>query len=131
MSRICGIAEWLVDEVHCLKVERSVEAFAQVFKDILQGRIDLAPLAGDTTAALWRDFHLDRWIGRVEEALQHAARQSRRGAGTAAEAYRLALLAEKLTLTLIQEPAAPEITFGLVDQTIRAGSVSDGGQIRR
>ncbi len=55
-----------------------------------------------------RDFHIDAQIPRIERALALAAGQARAGAGSAAEAYRMALLAEKLTRVLIQEavPAA-------------------------
>jgi glycosyltransferase involved in cell wall biosynthesis len=104
MSRVCGNAEWFVHGVHCLKAERGVESFRQVFRDILTGRIDLQPIARRASAVIWRDFHLDRLLPRIERVLERAAGQPRTGAGTAAEAYRLALLAEKLAQVIVQEP---------------------------
>jgi glycosyltransferase involved in cell wall biosynthesis len=108
LAQNCGIAEWLVHGVHCIKAERSPEAFAQVFQDALDGRIDLAVLGRRVRAVVRRDFHLDALLPRIEAALARAAREPRGRAGTAAEAYRLALLAEKLTGVLMQEaPGSP------------------------
>jgi glycosyltransferase involved in cell wall biosynthesis len=104
LSRICGNAEWFVHGVHCLKAERTPEAFAGVFADILEGKIDLGTLGRRSAAVVWRDFHLDALLPRIERTLATAARQPRTGAGTAREAYHLALLAEKLTRVLVQEP---------------------------
>jgi glycogen(starch) synthase len=105
MTQSCGIGEWFVHHVDCLKVARSAEAFAAAFQDILDGRIKLAPLARRASSVIWRDFHLDALLPRVEQALETAAEQSRSGAGTRDDAYRLALLAERLTEVLVQEPA--------------------------
>jgi glycosyltransferase involved in cell wall biosynthesis len=103
ITRRCGVAEWLVHGVHCLKAARTAEAFADVFAAILDGTIELAPIARRGAAAVWRDFHIDAVVPRIEAKLAAAARQSRAGAGTAAEAYRLARLAEQLTRGLIQQ----------------------------
>jgi glycosyltransferase involved in cell wall biosynthesis len=105
VSQVCGYSEWFVHEVHCLKAERTAEAFARIFCAILEGKVDLAPLGRRARNVLRRDFHLDAIASRVERALQQAAEQSRAGAGTAAEAYHLAVLAEKLSQVLIQQPA--------------------------
>jgi glycosyltransferase involved in cell wall biosynthesis len=105
LSQLCGNSEWFVHGVHCLKVDRTAEAFAGALADVLAGRVDLGPLGRRASAVLWRDFHLDALLPRVEGALAAAAGQSRQGAGTAAEAYRLARLAEKLTRVLLQESA--------------------------
>jgi glycosyltransferase involved in cell wall biosynthesis len=105
MTQSCGIGEWFVHDVDCLKVARSAEAFAAAFADILDGRIKLAPLARRASAVIWRDFHLDALLPRIEQALETAAEQSRLGAGTHDDAYRLALLAERLAEVLVQEPA--------------------------
>jgi glycosyltransferase involved in cell wall biosynthesis len=99
----CGVAEWLVDGVHCLKVARSAEAFAGVLRSIMSGEIALEPIARRAETAAWRDFHIDAILPRIERQLRAAAAQPRSGAGSAAEAYRLARLAEQLTQTLIQE----------------------------
>jgi glycosyltransferase involved in cell wall biosynthesis len=104
MSRICGNAEWFVDGVHCLKADRTPEAFAEIFARILDGEVDLERLSRRASAVVWRDFHLNALVPRIERALEAAARQPRPGVGSAREAYHLALLAEKLSQVLIQEP---------------------------
>lgn len=104
MSTISGNSEWLVHGVHCLKVPRTAEGFAQMFGEILDGQVDLAPIGRRGALAVRRDFHLDRLLPKIERILTKAARQDRAGAGTTDEVYRLALLAEKLTSVLIQEP---------------------------
>jgi glycogen synthase len=104
MSTISGNSEWLVHGVHCLKVPRTTEGFAHMFGEILDGRVDLEPIGRRGAVAVRRDFHLDRLLPRIERVLARAARQPRDGGGTPDEAYRLALLAEKLTSVLVQEP---------------------------
>ncbi|AGA25884.1 glycosyltransferase family 4 protein [Singulisphaera acidiphila] len=104
MSILSGNSEWLVHGVHCLKVPRTSEGFAHMFGEILDGRVDLEPIGRRGALAVRRDFHLDKLLPKIERILTRAARQSRDGAGTSDEVYRLALLAEKLTSVLIQEP---------------------------
>ncbi len=104
-----GVAEWLVHGVHCLKVERTARAFAAAFSSILDGTTDLGPIGRRAEVTTWRDFHIDAIIPRIENALIEAARQSRDGAGSADEAYRLARLAEQLSQSLIQEAACASV----------------------
>ena len=106
MSQLGGNAEWAVHGVHALKAERTVGAFADALEAVLTGAIDLAPIARRAAAVVGRDFHLRVQLPRIEHALRAAAARPRPPAGTAAEAYRLALLAEKLTRVLVQEAAA-------------------------
>ena len=103
LSRSCGIAEWFVHGVHCLKAERTSPAFAEVFAAILDGIIDLEPLGRRASAVIQRDFHLDAVLPKIERALQRMAGKPRQGAGTAAEAYQLALLAERTAQVLVQD----------------------------
>ncbi|WP_435015608.1 glycosyltransferase family 4 protein [Tundrisphaera sp. TA3] len=103
ISHTCGISEWLVHGVHCVKIQRSARGVAEALASIMEGRIDLEPIGRRAAAVVERDFHIDALSPRIERALARAAAKPRRGAGTAAEAYRLALLAEKLAKVLIQE----------------------------
>ena len=103
LSATCGIAEWLVHGVHALKAPRRPEAFARIFAAILDRRVDPAALGRRVAAVVRRDFHLDAVLPRIERALESAARRDRAGAGTADEAYRMAVLAERLAKVLIQE----------------------------
>jgi glycogen synthase len=103
ITQNCGVGEWLVNDVHCLKVPRSAQAFARVWRQVIDGEIDIEPIARRIAATALRDFHLDAIIPRIESALHQASLQSRAGAGTSAEAYRLALLAEHLSHVLIED----------------------------
>jgi glycogen(starch) synthase len=106
MSQLSGNAEWAVHGVHCLKADRTPDAFADSLEAILDGSVDLAPIAARAAAVIGRDFHLDAQVPKIENALLEASKKPRTGAGTAAEAYRMALLAEKLTKVLVQEAVA-------------------------
>jgi glycosyltransferase involved in cell wall biosynthesis len=77
ITRRCGIAEWLVHGVHCLKAVRTAESFAGLFRAIVDGGIALEPIARRAMEAAWRDFHI-----------------------------RMAQIAEQLTQVLYQEQAA-------------------------
>jgi glycosyltransferase involved in cell wall biosynthesis len=99
----CGISEWLVHAVHCWKIERSAAALADALADVLDGRIELAPIGRRVAGVAWKDFHIRRVLPRIERALARAAEQRRLASGDAGEAYHLAVLAEKLTQVLIEE----------------------------
>ena len=111
MSESCGVGEWFVDRVHCLKVARTADAFADVLIAVLEGRLDLKPIGRRASAVVWRDFRREVLLPPVEEALARAA-----GRGRAADwpsettayedVYRMALMADKLTEALVQEAAA-------------------------
>lgn len=103
MTRRCGAAEWLVHGVHCLKAARTATAFAEIFGRILDGEIALGPLARRGEEVVWRDFHLDSIIPRVERRLAIAAAEPKPASGTASEAYKLARLAEKLANSWVSE----------------------------
>jgi len=105
MSQLSGNAEWAVHGVHCLKADRTPRAFADAIASVLSGATDLGPIARRAAAVVGRDFHLDAQVPKIERALVGAASRRRSGGGTAAEAYRMALLAEKLTKVLVQEAA--------------------------
>lgn len=106
MNSLCGGAEWLVHGVHCLKAARDAGSFAAAFGQILDGSVALGPLARRGAECVWRDLHIDTVMTRIENALADASARPRDGAGTADEAYRLAVLAEKLTHIFLQEPDA-------------------------
>lgn len=103
MSRSCGVGEFLVHGVHCLKAERTPRAFAEVFASVMDGRVDLEPIARRAFAAAWRDFHFDTLAAKLETTMAEVIRKPRPPGGRPDEAYRLALLAEKLTSVLVQE----------------------------
>ena len=104
MTQICGISEWLVHGVHCLKAPRTADGFAAALGRILDGKVDLGPIGRRAAAVARRDFHLDTILPGIERVLQKAAASTRGPAGSPADAYRLAILGEKLAQILIQEP---------------------------
>ena len=106
MSQVSGNAEWFVHGVHCLKAERHPDAFAETIGAIVDGSIDLEPIARRAASVVGRDFHLNAQIPRIERALTRAAHRPRTAGKSADEVYRMALLAEKLTRVLIQEAVA-------------------------
>jgi glycosyltransferase involved in cell wall biosynthesis len=105
LTERCGIAEWMVHELSCLKSRRTAASFAQMLARVLDGRIDLAPIGRRAAATVRRDFHLESLIGCIEESLERASRVRRPGAGTPEDAYRMAVLAEKLERIVVQERA--------------------------
>ena len=66
---------------------------------------DLAALGRRAAAVVRRDFHIDAVVPRIERALLAASKRSRYSSGTFDEAYRAALLAEKLAAIWIHESA--------------------------
>lgn len=106
VNRANGEAEWFVHGVDCLKVERSARGFATAFRQLIEGTVPLESIARRGQAVVWRDFQLDAIAPRIEHALNEAARRDRSGAGTAADAYRMAVLAEKLTYLFMQDATA-------------------------
>lgn len=102
VSSICGVAEWVVHGVHVLKAPRRAEAYARVIAEVARGAIDLEALGRRGASLVRRDLSIDVLIGRTEAVLRRAAALDRSGAGTADEAYRLAVLAEKLSRMLVQ-----------------------------
>jgi glycosyltransferase involved in cell wall biosynthesis len=105
MSRSCGIAEWLVHRVHCLKVGRSARQFADAIAAVIRGEVDLAAMGRRAQSVAWREFHRDSVLPKVERVLAQAAGSDRSGGGSPDDAYRMALIAEKLSHAVVQEPA--------------------------
>jgi glycosyltransferase involved in cell wall biosynthesis len=106
ISRSCGLAEWLVHGVHCLKVEPTAQDLARAFLDLLEWRIDPCPIAERARASIWRDFHIDAIAPRIESLLLDASSSSRGiRPGSPDEVVRLARLAEGLAQTMIAEAA--------------------------
>jgi glycosyltransferase involved in cell wall biosynthesis len=114
ITRRCGVAEWMVHGVHCLKAERSADSFAGALRDVALGETCLEPLARRASEAAWSDFHLDHVLPRIEGVLWEASARPRVGAGSPSEAYRLARLAEPLAEGLIQEMTADDVRDGRI-----------------
>jgi len=104
IAQVCGIGEWLVHGVHCLKAPRSARAFAATIAAVARGEVDLGPIGRRASSVVHRDFHRDAVLPRIERVLARASRSPRDGGGTPDEAYRMALVAERLAHAIVQEP---------------------------
>ena len=102
MSQSNGVGEWLVHGVHCLKTERTPEAFAELAGEVYRGQIPLQGLARRACKVILRDFHLDYRITQIEQVLRTAASETITPLGSLLDAHRLALLAEKYILAQVQ-----------------------------
>jgi glycosyltransferase involved in cell wall biosynthesis len=102
----CGIGEWLVHGVHCLKAPRTASAFTAALADILRGRTALAPLGKRAAAIVADQFHLQNLLPRIVAALRQAATQHGPRLGPPEEAYHLAILGEKLAGSLMPDLVA-------------------------
>ena len=72
ITRRCGIAEWLVHGVHCLKAARTPDAFADALASMLDGKVDLASIGRRGADVVGQDFHIDAIALRVEGILECA-----------------------------------------------------------
>ncbi len=102
----CGLAEWLVHGVHCLKAPTTAAALADSLAGLADGRVPIAPIARRAAAVAWRDFRVDAVAAQIEGVLARAAGDPRRPPGDADELYRLAILAEKLMQVMVTEAQA-------------------------
>jgi glycosyltransferase involved in cell wall biosynthesis len=76
----CGVAERLVAYVHCLKIERTVEALSEAMRAILCKEVDLRGI-GQLGAALVRsDMAFGRCLDRIETVLGMESRNWDRSA---------------------------------------------------
>lgn len=99
----CGLAEWLIDGVDCLKSPRDAAGFADRVTQILTGEIALEALARRGQHAVRRELTIDQVVPVVERALTDAANDRQPAVSTAAASYRLARFAEGVLGAVIQE----------------------------
>ncbi len=106
ISNVCGNAEWLVDGVDCIKINRNPEALAHAVERLLKCEISLEKIGpcGSRTALRW--FHLSSILPRIETELKAAMRAGGGPRRSTAKAHRIALLAEKMFQSLVHETAA-------------------------
>jgi glycosyltransferase involved in cell wall biosynthesis len=70
MSTICGNAEWLVDNVHVIKIERSAEALVEALVSIMNGTTDLEGLRRRGSWAVRTELQLNKLLPTIERILQ-------------------------------------------------------------
>ncbi|HXB63806.1 MAG TPA: glycosyltransferase family 4 protein [Solirubrobacteraceae bacterium] len=99
----CGVSEWLVDNVHCLKAERTVEAFARRIVEVLDGSVDLVEIGARAQAVIHRDFHIDAIAPVVEQHLLARARAAPPRRRVGPDFHKLVRFAEGLLPALLAE----------------------------
>ena len=77
MTASCGPAERMVDGVHCIKIERTVDSLAEAMRSVIDGEVDLAAIGEQARRLAAGDLSFATSIDRVESFL--AAAQASRG----------------------------------------------------
>jgi glycogen synthase len=103
VSANCGIAEWLVHGVHCLKATRDADAFADVVAEILDGHVPLEQFARRAQQIVVRDFSIGAALPAIERVLRRAAERRHDARGAASDFYPIARFAEGLMTVLLEE----------------------------
>jgi glycosyltransferase involved in cell wall biosynthesis len=106
VSRLCGFAEWFLDGVDCLKADRNAAAFADAFERLIRHDVPVAAMGRRGSRVVLQHYRLDTVLPRIESELRAAVRAGCGPRRPAAEAYRVALLAEKTFQCLVHEAMA-------------------------
>ncbi|WP_198290815.1 glycosyltransferase family 4 protein [Methylobacterium sp. 88A] len=70
ITRNCGTSERLVDGVHCIKIERTVDDLAKAMSDVAAGHIDLAKMGRAGRRLVMSDLSFDRHLDKLESAFK-------------------------------------------------------------
>jgi glycosyltransferase involved in cell wall biosynthesis len=105
LSTPSGPAEWLVEDVHCLKARRNPEAFAATMRRVLDGEIDLAAMGRRGSYLVRTQFSLEQVLPVIEEELHTMAAQRRDPLGTGADLFRITVIAEAMIRRAVTEAA--------------------------
>jgi len=100
MTRNCGAAERLVDEVHCLKIDRDPASLAAAMTRVATGSVDLARLGRAGQRLVAQDLTLSRALDRIEAVLQAQGRPWRGEAAADPKLPLLLYLKHHLSLSL-------------------------------
>ena len=106
ISDLCGLAEWLLHGVDCLKVHREPESWADAIASLLDGAVPLEALGARAAKVIHRDFRLPVILPRIVEVLERAVRDSDTPRRTEEDPHRVAILAEQSFYRQFQERAA-------------------------
>jgi glycogen synthase len=70
MTRNCGASERLVDGVHCIKIERTVDELTEAMGRVIANGVDLARIGRAGQRLVATDLSFARCLDRIEAALQ-------------------------------------------------------------
>ena len=107
VSADCGIAEWLVGDVDCLKAPRNAEGFARSIAAVLRCEVALDAMGARAQSVAWREFHISSTARRVEELLLQASSERRPHFEEPGRFVILAGFAEGLIQALVEETFEP------------------------
>ena len=75
MTQQCGAAERLVGDVHCIKIDRDIDALAEAMRRVARGEVDLARMGRAGAAVVRQDMSFARCMDRIEAVLARCARK--------------------------------------------------------
>lgn len=78
LTRNCGTSERLVDNVHCLKIERTVDGLAEAMRRVIAKDVDVGRLGRAGQRLMRSDLSFERYLERIETALHAHAKPWRR-----------------------------------------------------
>jgi glycosyltransferase involved in cell wall biosynthesis len=74
ITRNAGVAERLVDHLHCLKIDRTSCSLAAAMRQLLRGELDIANMGRRAARLVRQDLSFSRCLNGIERVLRSAAR---------------------------------------------------------
>jgi glycosyltransferase involved in cell wall biosynthesis len=100
MTANCGASERLVDGVHCIKIERTVDGLADAMRHVAANEIDIARIGRAARRLVMGDLSFARSIDRIEAALYGHIRPWRHEAADDARLPLLLYVKHNLSVSL-------------------------------
>jgi glycosyltransferase involved in cell wall biosynthesis len=125
VSADCGFAEWFVDGVHCIKIDRDRDSLALAVGQILSGQVDLETVGKRARSVVQSDFTLVGARMQVEQSLETAIRASR--AARLSPALRRRRLEQALDIGALAEYLAEAILSQSTRTRAQASHVGNAG----
>ena len=100
ITRNCGASERLVDGVHCIKIERTVDELTDSMARVAANRVDLARIGRAGQRLVATDLSLARCLDRIETVLRAHAHPWRHEAADDPALPLLAFLKHNLSVSL-------------------------------
>lgn len=77
ITSTCGVAERLINNVNCIKIERNPKSLFSVLQDFCIGRIDCQKLGDNAQTITRQDLSFESCLNKIEEILQQCAKNSK------------------------------------------------------
>jgi glycosyltransferase involved in cell wall biosynthesis len=100
MTRNCGASERLVDNVHCIKIDRTVDDLTEAMSRVAAGEVDLARLGRAGQRLVATDLSFTRCLDLIETALIAHTRPWRHDLADDRDLPLLAFLKHNLSISL-------------------------------